>query len=308
MLKTAIKNSERKKYHGEFETLHTLPESSEQFKKILENIPNYKTFFTVTQTEKKEDNKTVPVYEIKEAASKDEDWKKMCYERWSWIRESLSYEKSLSSRDVSERAINYSKEGIVKSEDRLMKIIHERYKNQGIDYKKPKIDMPEISWKQLFLRLDLEDFLVYIDMNPDFNSFYEKLEICRHSQVNTLLIPIVEVSQIKSGYYYLTSLLTRMTHLKYLEFTGLPQKNVISDKGAKAIKKGFTNFLKAGGKLDILSFHNLTVYKDYSDSLFEYLSNSESLVSLRFAQTNMLNYGSSMKVVSNSLIGIKNIQ
>lgn len=55
-----------------------------------------------------------------------------------------------------------------------MKIINS-YKNQGIKYKLPKIEVPETSWKQLFLRLDLEDFLIYIDMNPDFNSYYEKL-------------------------------------------------------------------------------------------------------------------------------------
>lgn len=56
-----------------------------------------------------------------------------------------------------------------------MKIIREKYKSCGIDYNLPKITFPSISWKQLFLRLDLEDFLMYIDMNPDFNSFYEKL-------------------------------------------------------------------------------------------------------------------------------------
>jgi len=49
MLKKAIKNSERKKYHGELETLHELPDSQEQFSKILKNMPSYKTFFEVTQ-------------------------------------------------------------------------------------------------------------------------------------------------------------------------------------------------------------------------------------------------------------------
>lgn len=97
-----------------------------------------------------------------------------------------------------------------------MKIINEKYKNSGIKYNLPKIDVPQISWKQLFLRLDLEDFLIYIDMNPDFNAFYEKLEVCRFSEVNTLLIPIVPIKQIKSGYFYLTSLLTRLNTLKYL--------------------------------------------------------------------------------------------
>ena len=51
-LKNAIKNSERKKYHGELDVIHKLPNSQEQFSKILSSIPSYKTYFKVTQTEK----------------------------------------------------------------------------------------------------------------------------------------------------------------------------------------------------------------------------------------------------------------
>ena len=65
MLKQAIKNSERKKYHGEFETLHELPQSQEQFRKILEHIPTYKTFFIVDHKEKEEGKKTVTTYSVK---------------------------------------------------------------------------------------------------------------------------------------------------------------------------------------------------------------------------------------------------
>lgn len=136
-----------------------------------------------------------------------------------------------------------TKKGILKSEDRLTKIIKEKYINSGFNYNLPKIDVPQMSWKQLFLRLDLEDFLIYIDMNPDFNEFYEKLEVCKFSEVNTLLIPIVPIQKIKSEYFYLTSVLSKLTGLKYLELTGLPQKNKINDKVAKAIKKGLANFI-----------------------------------------------------------------
>ncbi len=56
---------------------------------------------------------------------------------------------------MSAKAIDFTKKGILKTEDRLVKIINEKYKNQGIKYNLPKIDVPAISWKQLFLRLDL---------------------------------------------------------------------------------------------------------------------------------------------------------
>lgn len=145
-------------------------------------------------------------------------------------------------------------------------------------------------------------------MNPDFNAFYEKLEICRFSEVNTLLVPIVPIKQLKSGYFYLTSLLTRLNTLKYLEFSGLPQRNRMNDKIAKAIKKGLTNFIQEKGALDIFSIHNLIVDKDYSESLFEYITNSDRLVSLRFYNTNLLLYGNAMKIFSKILVQLKDLQ
>jgi hypothetical protein len=62
----------------------------------------------------------------------------------------------------------------------------------------------------------MEDFLKYIDMNPDFGAFYEKIFVCSKNNLNTLLIPIVEVSNLKSGSFYITALLSKLTSLKYL--------------------------------------------------------------------------------------------
>jgi hypothetical protein len=80
-------------------------------------------------------------------------------------------------------------------------------------------------------------------MNPDFASFYEKLEICKFSGLNTLVIPIIPIKQIKSGYYYLNSLISKLNTLKHLEISGLPQNNRLSDQAAKAIYNGFKNFI-----------------------------------------------------------------
>lgn len=99
---------------------------------------------------------------------------------------------------------------------------------------------------------------------------------------------MLEINNIKSGYYYLTALLSNLTTLKFIEFTGLPQMtNILGEKCGKAIKKGFNNFKEAGGKLEIISFHNITVSKDLSDCLFTYLSAADSITSLRFNKTNI---------------------
>jgi len=66
-------------------------------------------------------------------------------------------------------------------------------------------------------------------MNPDFQDFYEKVEVCKELKLNTILVPFIEINNLKSGHYYLTSLLTKLTTLKYIEFSGLPNmSNIIT--------------------------------------------------------------------------------
>jgi hypothetical protein len=62
---------------------------------------------------------------------------------------------SLTSSEVSFKALENTKKGVSKTEDRATKIINENYKNSHIKYDEPKIDIPSIDWKRLFLRLDL---------------------------------------------------------------------------------------------------------------------------------------------------------
>jgi hypothetical protein len=44
---------------------------------------------------------------------------------------------------------------------------------------------------------------MYFDKNPDFNTFYEKLEIVK-DKIEILSIPIITLKNVKSGYHYLT--------------------------------------------------------------------------------------------------------
>ena len=241
-----------------------------------------------------------------EKISSDNDWKELCVSRWQWIKEAMLADPSLTSNSIAALALEVTEKGVSKTEDRITKIINDDYKKSHLKYDEPEIKIPETDWKRLFLRLDLEDFLKYIDMNPDFSTFYEKLEVCSKNNINTLLLPIVEVNNIKSGYYYITALLSKITTLKYLEFSGLPQiNNILNEKAAKAIKKGFTNFYDAKGRLNILTFNQLIISSDLSDCLFDYLKKADNLVSLRFSKSNILAYGNAMKILSNILISLK---
>lgn len=146
-------------------------------------------------------------------------------------------------------------------------------------------------------------------MNPDFPTFYQKLFVCAKNNINTILIPIVEVNNLKSGYYYMTAILSKLSTLKYIEFSGLPQLNNKMDvKAARAIKKGLQNFYEAKGRFDIISFNNIIVTEDFSEHLFSYLTLTDSLTSLQFTKTNILTQGNAVKVLSNILINIKNLE
>ena len=44
--------------------------------------------------------------------------------------------------DISAKAINYAQEGIAKPEDRLVKVINDRYLQKELKYNEPKIESP----------------------------------------------------------------------------------------------------------------------------------------------------------------------
>lgn len=54
----------------------------------------------------------------------EEEWRRMCIERWSWIKEAITYERDLTSQQISAKAIDFTKKGLLKTEDRLMRIIN----------------------------------------------------------------------------------------------------------------------------------------------------------------------------------------
>ncbi len=53
LLNDAIKNSERKKYHGDIDDMYSLPSTGEQLKKVLSKVPAYDKYIKVeTETKK----------------------------------------------------------------------------------------------------------------------------------------------------------------------------------------------------------------------------------------------------------------
>jgi hypothetical protein len=305
MLTQAIKNSERKKYHGDFEDIHNMPEAGLQLKRLLSKFSSTKNIFEVTTVQKDKE------YSVKIAEKKklsEEEWKLMCSQRWAWIREELMFNHTSDSDYMSQRATHYFKEGMAKPEDRLFKTISLKYRLKYVNYNEPSIQLPPMSWKSLYMRLDLEEFLLQIDMNPDFKQLYEKLELCKFVGLNTLVVPLVTIENLKSGYHYLCAVLTKLTTLKYLEFCGLSSAiNTIDEKAAKSIKKGLTNFKSNKGELNVFSYHNFSLSRELSDYLLGHLNEVENMHSIRFEGTNLLAVGNTAKVFNNYLSNLSHL-
>lgn len=103
LLKDAIKNSERKEYHNKYDVMKwedaikslrrkstskvddtpKLPSSEEQFRKLYANIPSYSKFIKLSSSKNEKGDFQ---FDYKEEISKEEDWKDMCVQRWSWIK------------------------------------------------------------------------------------------------------------------------------------------------------------------------------------------------------------------------------
>jgi hypothetical protein len=162
LLKQAIKNSERKEYHSRLDVLKLeeeirrltsdrkrstskvdltpkLPSSEEQFRKLYANMPAYSRFIKVTASKEEKGNFS---FDYQEEISKEDDWREMCLHRWSWVKEALLADPGLSSSAVSLKALEHTKKGVSKTEDRATRIIKDDYKNSHIKYEEPHVHVP----------------------------------------------------------------------------------------------------------------------------------------------------------------------
>lgn len=152
MLKESIKNSEAKEYHSKedvsrweenlnrerkkstskAELASKLSSGEEQFKKLAENMPAYSKFITIRQ--QKVEAKGEFKFDYEEKMSSEKEWQEMCITRWSWIKEAMLADPTLSSSEMGLVALEHTKKGVSKTEDRITRLITEDYKNSHVKY------------------------------------------------------------------------------------------------------------------------------------------------------------------------------
>ena len=67
------------------------------------------------------------------------------------------------------------------------------------------------------------------------------------------------MTQIKSGYFYLTQLLTKLVRLEHISIYSIAASDTVKPKCVKSLFKGLNNLIEAGGKVRSLGYFNLNV-------------------------------------------------
>lgn len=73
----------------------------------------------------------------------------------------------------------------------------------------------DFTWEQLYLKLDLEFSILTLQLDPDFVRLYQKLSLVS-DKICSLTLYVINTDEIKSGYYYLCVVLSKLTQLKVL--------------------------------------------------------------------------------------------
>ena len=257
-LKQAIFNSKKKKYHGTVDDVMNLPNIDEQMRLLKAKMPKLEDF--IDEKEKK----------FKDIA--ESEWKKAVFKRNTYLKQIATLRPTISPLELC--VINHKvvKENREKPEDLLEEMKKSYLRKGDIEFVGAKAgEFKQFSWKHLFIKLDLEEHLANMDYFPDFPNFYMKLDLCR-DYIEELVIPIISLKNLKSGYHYITGLLSKLTKLRILHIMGLQDSsaNFLAIKAVKCIQKGFNNFYKEGGKLEKLIYHNFRV-ENFTNEFYEKL-------------------------------------
>lgn len=236
MLKQAVVNSWNKKYHGEVDDvvgLGTLPEQTKSY-----------TDLTSTLTDFIADGK---VREDTEA-----EWKERVLARWKWIGWYIhaDYTGERTPQQIARFVDTFDHHvNIVVSDFEDVKQHYHNTLNQpflGKQYKPTIVeDYPEeFTWRELYTKMDIELSVRLLNYSQDFKDLYARVTAASPLLRNFTLF-ITPVKDLKSGYYYLCSVLSRLKYLRILRI--MPSEtDYMPYKALNNIRKGMNNLKKAG--------------------------------------------------------------
>ena len=237
-LKQAFENSLKKKYHGTDE-VRFVPKPEEQIKFYMQRYEPIENFM--------KDGKLLP--------AEDPKWKEQL-NKFDLVQEfKYGYpNKEMTPLDIirfirgkySEtlffdvKAFQEKKNGNKIGESLNKKKFVKKYEDEEI--------IKKLTWRQLYIKLYLEDYCKYFPYIADFKQLYTLLDLVKDEVIHFVLYTSREGS-LKSDFNYIRAILSKLNSIKYLELLFTKGANI---KLLKNMVKGISNALKAKAQIEHL--------------------------------------------------------
>jgi ubiquitin-protein ligase len=306
LMKEAVKDSRRKKYHGDLKDIIYLPEKNEQVKNYMGRTMNLVNILE-GKTEGTGQDWDVLRNTLKDKKwdqLSDDDWKELAYARWDWVKNlhTGDFEKTTTPGDICKIRGSFDSTDFLfqsNNPDVYKTIIKPKFSADKSAFKfyggisaYPK----DLNWQQLFTKFDLEEHVFTLQYHKDFKGLFTKTDFLADS-VTCFTMYICPTFGIKSGYFYINGLLKRFKNLKTLIIRPKGFNNVLPMNALVNLSKGLENLKKSGGQLQKLVFYNcqfkVITKTDASmpktvTLLDNMIKSLDGLESLSFINTNLL--------------------
>ena len=266
-LKQAFENSKAKKYHGADE-VRFVPSQEEQIKIYMQKYEDFNKFTNDGKLLPAEDkiwleqlNKFELVQEFKYTYANKE---MTPLDVVRFIREKYSESLFFDVKAYQEKK-NNNKIGVGLNKKKFVKI----YEDEEI--------IKKLTWRQLYIKLYLEEYIKYFPYIGDFKQLYNLLDLCKDEVVHIVLITSKE-GILKSDYNYIRAILSKLTSIKYLELIFTKGANI---KLLKNLVKGISNALKAKTPIEHLKIITNPQCYNYSTKDLNMLTILDNLPSLK---------------------------
>jgi ubiquitin-protein ligase/Ran GTPase-activating protein (RanGAP) involved in mRNA processing and transport len=272
LLKNAIVSSKTKKYHGCEEELNLIPQHPQQMKEVLAGNTKLTDF----------------IKENKIEAGTEQQWRTRCLERWTFVER---YSNQTVKDEVTPGEIAEIVDGTLgewESSWTDPKDIKEYYSGKytipSSGSFKPKLlpsHYKDLSWRQLYIKLDIEEAIMFLNKSEEPVGLYSSLEAAA-KEVACLNIRFTQVDHLKSKYHYICKVFTYLVNLKVANIS-MVGVEIMSTKSINSLLKGLLNFKNAGGVLEKISFSKLITLTDNKDDsrlwiqVFDLLKDVKSL-------------------------------
>lgn len=285
ILKTAFKLSAERGYHGNLKK--AFESKKTEFTTHNFNIHRPKTLIQVF-----EDNK-------QSLDVSEEHAKQVLVDTFLWIRRAIYARNDSTPAQLAAFSddIDYKFNKVNHELPDPLVIARNKYRAQYVLDSAPANEVypDSFSWRELMIKLLFEQQVRSLEWEQDFPALHKSLDILKEFSFRGLVLYVIDVSQIKMKYYYLTSILKKLHTMECLLIRPSTALSTVRVTLIKEIMKGFGNRTQFPASLKFSGFNMPIAYSDNAVVLVEtfvkiFENLGKHLKKLEFEDCNLLNY------------------